>query len=293
MRFSRPPGALLIGDWHRREFREAIRLIRARTELVAVATIDDATRIIASGFGSESAGSWPEVVVIAQARPGRFSSDDVARLKRLAPLTRILGLLGSWCEGETRTGKPWPAVDRSFWYQWVPRFESALDRVVRGLCSEWGLPETASAAERTLWAAAEPLPRRTGTVVVSARSADTADAVGDVCRAAGFTPWSAPVGCDGRRCSVDGDARESGAVAAIWEGTQCEGHEAEQLARFGQELGGVPIVALLDFPRLEGHDRAVAAGAASVVGKPFQLGDLLLRLDQAIGSARSHDDSAR
>ena len=89
--------------------------------------------------------------MLAQARPGRFSEHDVARLKQCAPLARVLGLLGSWCEGETRTGTAWPAAGRCYWYQWPARFESELDRIGRGLCPAWGLPETASPEERVLW----------------------------------------------------------------------------------------------------------------------------------------------
>ena len=54
----------------------------------------------------------PDVIVVAQAFPGQFSLDEIDRIRGLAPLARLLGLLGSWCEGEVRTGLPWPAVIR-------------------------------------------------------------------------------------------------------------------------------------------------------------------------------------
>jgi hypothetical protein len=196
-------------------------------------------------------------------------------------LARPLALLGSWCEGETRTGRPWPAVDRSFWHQWGARFDRELDRFSRGLCPAWGLPETASAEERALWDADLPLAQRLGTVLISARNQETADAVGDACRQAGFVPHC--VGPGRQHQGRGGGAPPSGAVAAVWEGTQCEPHEVRQLARFCRALAGVPVVVLLDFPRPEGRDRARAAGAAEVVGKPFRLVDLLAHLDRAIG----------
>ena len=54
-----------------------------------------------------------DVIVVAQARPGEFSHAQIERLRQAAPLARIVGLLGSWCEGEMRSGRPWPAAVRT------------------------------------------------------------------------------------------------------------------------------------------------------------------------------------
>ena len=62
-----------------------------------------------------------DVIVVAQAFPGQFSADAIDQLRRAAPLARVVGLLGSWCEGETRTGWPWPAAIRVYWHQWRPQ----------------------------------------------------------------------------------------------------------------------------------------------------------------------------
>ena len=61
------------------------------------------------GGAGRRRGSSPDVIVVAQAFPGQFSHQAIDRLRRLAPLARMVGLMGSWCEGEMRTGSPWPA----------------------------------------------------------------------------------------------------------------------------------------------------------------------------------------
>src|SRR5262245_51191431 len=60
----------------------------------------------------------PELIVLTQSRPGEVSCEAVDRLRSAAPLSRLVGLLGSWCEGEVRSGHPWPAVERVYWHQW-------------------------------------------------------------------------------------------------------------------------------------------------------------------------------
>ena len=68
----------------------------------------------------------PDLIVIAQTFPGQFSHQAVERLRRLAPLARVVGLMGSWCDGEMRTGSPWPAVVRTYWRQWTARCHRQL-----------------------------------------------------------------------------------------------------------------------------------------------------------------------
>ena len=79
--------------------------------------------------------SWPieeiavDVIVVAQAYPGQFSGEALDRLARLAPLARVVVLLGSWCEGEVRSGRPWPGAIRVYWHQWPARCAQELGRL--------------------------------------------------------------------------------------------------------------------------------------------------------------------
>ena len=117
---------LLIGDADRREFRQA------RDELAALGASGGlpASRPRRPCWRGEEAAV--DVIVVAQARPGEFSHAGIERLRQSAPLARVVALLGSWCEGEVRSGKPWPAAVRTYWHQWPARADRELRRLALG-----------------------------------------------------------------------------------------------------------------------------------------------------------------
>ncbi len=117
--------ALLVGDAQRTEFREAVDALRSSCSMTAAVDVTAAESMLAQGL-------VPDLIVIAQAFPGQVTTEQVERLRRAAPLARVLGLLGSWCEGEARTGRPWPGVIRVYWHQWTPRCRSELRALAQG-----------------------------------------------------------------------------------------------------------------------------------------------------------------
>ena len=52
------------------------------------------------------AGVMPDWIVVAESVPGEVGHAAIKSLTRATPLTRIVGLLGSLCEGAARTGRP-------------------------------------------------------------------------------------------------------------------------------------------------------------------------------------------
>ena len=144
----------------------------------------------------------PDVIVVAQAFPGQFSHQAIDRLRRLAPLARVVGLMGSWCEGEMRTGLPWPGAVRTYWHQWAARCDRELRRLAEGECCSWTLPPTATEEERLL-ADAECGRAHSPTVggqsnchpsaalvLIRARSHEMAEWLSAACRSRGFaTVW--------------------------------------------------------------------------------------------------------
>ena len=75
----------------------------------------------------------------------------------------------------------------------------------------------------------------------------------------------------------------AGTSAGIWDGGQLDPPEIDQLANFCQSLNKcadclVPVLVLLDFPRPEHLSMARAAGARSVLPKPYRVDDLLSEL---------------
>jgi hypothetical protein len=244
----------------------------------------------------------PELIVLAQSRPGAISAGYVQGLRRDAPLAGMVGLLGSWCEGETRTGRPWPNVARVYWYEFPSWWYLQLKRRAAGLCPEWsrlGDFGLTSASSTRLSSPNSVKPRMAdfglrnsvvhrpgkpsqGVILLRTAYAETARALADVFRRAGYaTAW--------QRARA-GDFSLRGALAGVWDGAQLDDREADDLGAFCKTLARdvAPVVALLDFPRRDNCDRALRCGAASALGKPWRNDQLLAAIEIAVaqGGAR-------
>ncbi len=310
---------LVIGDIHRTEFRESASCLKRSGVVEIAADVETARAALTQGRIA------PEVIVVAQSFPGQFSHEAIDRLRRAAPLARILGLMGSWCEGEMRSGRPWPATARLYWHQWPARCRRQFRCLAVGKRCSFALPVTATEEERLLADAVSPLhlgegrgesakakgggrkveggknvpePRtpnpepRTpnlrlppssnpqslipspfgGLAVVRCRSFETWDWLGAACRRHGLSAvW--------QRDGVV--ARVEGATAAIFDYADLNDDELDDLRRLAAAIHPAPVVALMSFPRIEDHRRALAAGAAAVLSKPLILDDLFAEIDAA------------
>jgi hypothetical protein len=264
------PAVLLIGNVGHHEFRDAVGWLRRSTGLATADTIDHAFDVT-EGRG----GGW-HTVIFAQARPGQFSARDVERVSRAWPLAHYVALLGSLCEGETRSGTPWPGVARVYWHQFLARCESELRS--GSPPGSWQLPRTASDAERTETMFAVAPDPRSGLIAVFTPDALLFDGLSLACRGVGYATVWCP---NERRCSL------RGAVAAIWDGTFQGRTDFGRLRRLPAQVAGVPVIALLAFPR---HDQAREArknGAAAIVSCPFMLPDLWNVIRATADPARS------
>jgi hypothetical protein len=65
----------------------------------------------------------------------------------------------------------------------------------------------------------------------------------------------------------------SGIAAGVWDHDHLSEAEAGELRQFVLAVRPAPVVAVLGFPRIEEQQRAVAAGAISVLSKPLLLAD--------------------
>jgi hypothetical protein len=224
-----------------------------------------------------------ELIIVAQSRPGAISEHHVHRLRRAVPLAGIVGLLGSWCEGETRTGRPWPGVPRLYWYEFPTWWQRQLALRAAGQCPDWARPvdfgfriSDCGSRDHNIQHPASSFQHRapvsSGLIVIQTSQRDTADALSDVFRRAGFaTVWQRPGLCAGI---------VRGATAGIWDGGQLDEREVEDLALFSRTLlsDAAPVIALLDFPRRDRVDRALQLGANAVLGKPWRNEALLAQL---------------
>jgi len=278
------PTVLLIGNTARPELAEARNVLEGLARVIPAADADAAAALLAD---EEIA---VDVIVVAQAYPGQLSGEALDRLGRLAPLARVVVLLGSWCEGEVRSGRPIPGAIRVYWHQWPARCAQELGRLRRGLCTSWCLPPTAVEEERFLALADQPWPRREGLIAVHSPSFDMRDWLCRACRRAGY--WT--VEADRPIFAVRKSGQPTGPVAqppsavpipritaAIFDATRCRGQELDDLKRWAAAVEPAPVIVLMSFPRVEDRDRLLAAGAAALLSKPLLLEDLFWQLERA------------
>jgi hypothetical protein len=185
-----------------------------------------------------------------------------------------MAVQGSWCEGEPRSGRPLPGVIRMYWHQAALRIRREFPRWFQPQGSAWQLPATVTEEERLLASIDAPLPGGVGLVAIWTRRPEMEGLLSDVCRRAGYaTAWQHP-----RQ-----PTRVRGAVAAIYDGATLDAAGLAELTRFTAEVSPadheymVPVLALLDAPRIQDVRLAGALGAA-VLAKPFRVDELLAQL---------------
>jgi CheY-like chemotaxis protein len=221
-------------------------------------------------------------LVLVQSRPGQWSSPAMDALRGASPLTRVCRLLGSWCEGETRSGQPPQGCVTIYWHQWQARFARQLDRRMAGRQSAWSLPPTASAEEHTLAEAERPPARGEGPIAIYAERAETAAALADACRSAGYEPqvFSSSRHASARAPTAPWDMKRVRAV--VWDASPHELADARAVSILRTRFGSAPVLAIVDFPRADDCDRAIAVGVEAVLSKPYSIHDLLWLLDRAL-----------
>ncbi|NMC20668.1 MAG: hypothetical protein GYA33_09645 [Thermogutta sp.] len=265
---------LLIGDTSWPEFRPCIRLLAAA----------DGVRLRrrASIVAAADAPSEHDLVLILQRYPGEHRAGDLDRLRRRLPLARYVVILGSWCEGEVRSGEPLPGVLRYYWHQWLSSAEEQLRLLRAGKNRAWSLPPTATDEDLVL-AEVQTVTAARG------RQAEKPDAGKDaplllvVSRDYAVFEWlRAAAGLWGitvrwHRCGAGLQplpARTAGVVIDVERDGELP---PRHLGRFQPENGGEappPIVLLMGFPRWHDVNRYLRAGATAVLSKPCALRDL-------------------
>ena len=135
-------------------------------------------------------GWVPDVILMAQSRPGQISPRQVEQLHAASPLSRLVVLAGSWCEGELRSGRPCTGVIRVLWHQWQPRLIPFLQPGSAAVPGLWQMPRTASLDERLASTVGSWWPRREGLVAIHADGHETFAALSEACHAGGYaTVW--------------------------------------------------------------------------------------------------------
>jgi len=258
---------LLVGEAARPEFAAAREAMEAWGEVAEFSRAEAAVAYLDRGE------FVPDVIVAAQAFPGEISHAALDHLRRRAPLARVVGLLGSWCEGEVRTGSPWPGAARAYWHQWSVRSGRQFRRLARAERCAWSLPPTATEEERLVADRFDGSGQ--GLVLIRSRCGEMGQWLSAACRRQGFSTIVQ------RGPSSD---RVEGAAAALFDLGRIDAAECEELSRWAESLGSAPVVALASFPRIDDHRRLLSAGAQAVLSKPLTLGDLYAQLESLLSS---------
>lgn len=258
---------LLTGDFQRDEFREPVAETKRASEVVEIACLTSAAQWLRGNL------TPVDLTIVAQARPGEFSQAAIDALRCQAPLTPIVALLGSWCEGEVRSGHPWPGVTRVYWHQWRDRFRLEIAKLARGEMSSWNQPVTATAEERLLSSGNKDRQVFRGLAAVMSEHSEMADWLAAVCRLCGLTVMvmrSPPT------------AEIAGVDVVLWDAglpTQASVKALHHAARF---VPGARIIVLADFPRVDDVERFWQLGVSSVASKPTTVDDLVRNIGQAL-----------
>ncbi len=265
---------LLIGDTSWLEFRPCIRLladmrgvrVRRRPALVAAA----------------DAPNEHDLVMILQRYPGEHRVDDLERLRSAQPLARFVAILGSWCEGEGRSGEPLPGTLRYYWHQWMSSARDQLRLLRTGKNRAWSLPPTATdedlvlaeadtvTATKGLQAENPAAERSAPLLLVMSRDYSAFESLRS---AAGL--WG--MRAEWRRLAAGLQSLPDATTALVIDVERDGELSPRRLGRLQTEAGGkapVPIVLLLGFPRLHDVRRYLRAGATAVLSKPYALRDL-------------------
>ncbi len=268
------PTCLFIGNRCHGEFAAAVRDLEACLHSRFVETLEQAIALLSDEELE------PALLILARIRPGDISARQVDRLRRAAPLARVVELLGVWCDGELRTGEPLVATIRvpcHLWKSWFQR-EAAGDgnyntgpegvRLTSNSLPAWSWPVTASVDERLL-ANRAAMQRQVGLIAIRGCDADGAAWLTQVCQSVGYTTVtfeSAPT------------TKIVGATAGIWQaGIRHPAHWTD-LAAFIAALAPAPVTCVMSFPRPEEIERAISAGASYVLAQPLLIDDLLSAL---------------
>lgn len=251
---------LLTGDYWHHEFQSVISNFDVPMTLVPIEKIESV-----SDFKFD-------LIVIAQSRRDQFFAVDLEKIQVMFPFLPVVGLLGSWCEGETRSGAPIPGVKRVYWHQWEGRYERFVQQLAGTGITSWHAPRTASVADQIV--SDVPLRHVSGTIEyvgISAWSRAQYEMLADAITQFGWQPrWI-------ERGVWDAETSRTISAICIEADSWCTNLES-RIRWVRSEIPQAPIVLLLNYPRAFELDEIHSAGVSEVVSKPFELSDLRLSI---------------
>ena len=210
-----------------------------------------------------------DLIVIAQVRREVIDQESVDHLQAVYPNTSTVALLGSWCEGEVRSGVPWAGVPRVYWHQWEGEFNRFVSALTHDKIHDWQLPKTATPADRIATIKQESFEGEPfeGIIGVSAWTNTQYEMIADSLSAFGIqTCWI-------ERTTWDGEAK-SLINLVILDDDSISSNLENRINWIFTTLGQRPIALTLSFPRADEVEALKKLGVGAIVSKPFTLAEL-------------------
>ncbi|QEG22809.1 hypothetical protein [Mariniblastus fucicola] len=263
---------LISGDYWHGDFREPFSKLEIPATMVPLERIKSVE------------GQAFNLIVLAQSRRDQMSQTAIDSLRTQFPEVPIVVLLGSWCEGENRSGTPLIGVSQTMWHQWESRFERFCVQVSDGVRSDWHQPLTASVSDRVRdfspdGAIVEKLIGKM--VVVSSEDRTTAETISEMLKT---------YQCDSLWAEAETDLIDSADVDAICIDANGVSSELKnRISNFKDRFEDTPVVVAMNFPRQQDMNLLSQLGVQEIVSKPYThnefLQSLLRALDASTGFA--------
>ena len=256
---------LFTGDFWHTDFQSIISSIDVPITLVP---LEKSASVVDQKF---------DLIVIAQSRRDQFSSAEVEKIQTTFSNTPIVSLLGSWCEGETRSGTPYPGLIRVYWHQWQGRYQKFVSQLADANLTDWHAPATSSIADRISQGPFTNSVRsssftRPESIGISAWTDTAHEMLAD---AVGLCGWKSHWV---ERGIPDADQHSAIVIDAGSWTTAVE----NRINWLKSDFGTTPMVLLLNYPREDELESIRQSGISSVISKPFELEDLRAAIQLAI-----------
>ncbi|MCA9167904.1 MAG: hypothetical protein KDB23_09565, partial [Planctomycetales bacterium] len=171
-------------------------------------------------------------------------------LRQRQPEAELSVVVGSWLEGETRSGNAWPDVPRAYVDQWLARCVA--------LREEQSASSHSTSSNRTML-----------TICAEERSAGEylIDLAQSLELGVRLHDWTQPTGT---REAIPQNTRH----LVVYDAASSPEYRNERLEQLVQAYPETGVIVLIGFPREREVAELTALGAAAVLGKPFLIDDL-------------------
>lgn len=264
---------LISGDYWHAEFKAILSSFDA---LVTMIPTDKLDRLV-------SPDDQFELIVLAESRRDQIPRETVDLLRERFAGVPLVNLLGSWCEGETRSGDPVPGLIRVYWHQWRGQYDKFVKQLDSNQISDWHLPSTASVADR-IEASSTTSNMEPEIIGVSAWSQPQFEMLADSLKTLGYrSRWL-------ERCTWDAEAIKLLSAICI-DANSVTDDLVNRIEWLKSTFPDPVLILILNFPRINEAHSAVELGVSEVLSKPFELADLLTAVIRACKNAAKENNS--